>query len=467
VRLAALLRSELLIQWRYGFVAVLGGLAAVWTALLLALDVPDAGPYVLFVETVTGGTLIAGALAAADATTAAAAALRVTPARPAELVASRLSTLVLVTVAAAVPVLLASGAAGRLTAALVGTALAALLLLALALAVAARRDSFLGFLTVAPWPMVPLIAVPLAASAGLLDGGIWYAVPTTGFLAVLRGAAPYPSWLLLGYLALWSAAAVWLAVRAAAGPGPSTRVDRAAPGRSRPLTGRWVRLRADLRNMSRDALLLPVLASPLLLGLAARFGYPPLESWVDGEYGVDLTPHRPVVALLTVLLHVPVVFGMLGALLLLDDHDTGALRVIRVSPLGVPRHVAGRLAMVSVATVVGLLVAAPLSGLVPATAWAAVLLAVPAGPLFALAVLAAAGDRVRGLAVAKVFGLPAYLPLAAWWLPPAAGWPLAVLPGFWVLRVWDGAHPGWLLGGALCAAAWCAVLLPAVRARWW
>ena len=467
MRFAALVRTELLIQWRYGIVAVLSGLAVVWTALLLVLDAPHAGPYVLFVETVTGGTLIAGALAAADATTAAASALRVTPARPAELVLSRLSTLVLVTAAAAVPVLLASGAAGRLPAALIGTALAALLLLALALAVAARRDSFLGFLTVAPWPMVPLIAVPLAASVGLLDGGIWYVVPTTGALAVLRGAAPYPSWLLLGYLALWSAAAVWAAVRAAAAPGPSTRAGRARSRRSRPLAGRWVRLRADLRNLSRDALLVPALASPLLLGLAARFGYPPLESWVDTEYGVDLAPHRPAVALVTVLLHVPVVFGMLGALLLLDDRDTGALRVIQVSPLGVRRHVAERLAMVTVATAVGLLVAAPLSGLVPATAGAAVLLAVPSGPVFALAVLAVATDRVQGLTAAKVFGVPAYLPLAAWWLAGSAGWPFALLPGFWVVRAWDGGPPGWLLGGVLCAAAWCAALLPAVRARWW
>jgi hypothetical protein len=432
----------------------------VWAVLLSVLRTPNVGPYVLFVETIAGATLIAGALAAMDTTCGARAALRVSPARPTEVVIARLSTLAALTVVGAVPVLLASRAMDRLFFALVATGLAALLLLALAVTVAARRGTFLGFLTTAPWPMVPLLAVPLAAAVGLLDGPPWYAIPTTGVLALLRGASPYPAPLLLAYLGVWAAAAVWLAIRATAAPPPSTRDSST---HDRPLTGRWIWARADLRNISRDAMLVPIVASPLLLGLAVRFGYPPLESWLQRTYSLDLTTYRPAIALVAIVLHVPVIAGMVGALLILDERDDGALQVIRVSPLG--RHLAGRLGAVTSLTAIGLAVAAPLSGLVPPTAGMAVVLAIPVGPVFTLAVLAVATSRVQGLTSVKAFGIPAYAPLAAFWVTGTASWLLAPLPGYWAVRAWHDPRPAWLVGGVVCVAAWLVLLWPRVRAR--
>jgi fluoroquinolone transport system permease protein len=462
MRLRALIGVELLVQWRYGITVVFCGLAVCWTALLVVLRIPDVGPFLLFVETITAGTLIAGGLAAMDATTGASAAVRVSPARPVEVVLARLSTLSLLAAVSAVPVLIASGAVSRLPVALAAATLAALLLLALAMAVAARRSSFLGFLTSVAWPMVPLLVIPLGHAAGLLNGPGWYAVPTTGALALLRGASPYPAWAMITYLGAWCAAAGWLAVRATVAP---ARPGRGAARNARPLAGRCVRVRADVRNVSRDAVLAPIVASPLLLGLALRFGYPPLESWLDRTHGVDLVTYRPAVALVAVVLHVPVIFGMLGGLLLLDERDDGALRVIRVSPLGVRRHLAERLAAVTAATAAGLAVAAPLSGLVPATAWAAVVLAIPLGPLFTLAVLALASNRVQGLTAVKALGLPTYLPLAVLWLTGVTGWLFAPLPGFWAISAWHEPHPGWFGGGALCLTLWGLVLYPRVRGR--
>jgi fluoroquinolone transport system permease protein len=226
-----------------------------------------------------------------------------------------------------------------------------------------------------------------------------------------------------------------------------------------------VRVRADLRNIFRDAMLVPIVASPLLLGLAVRFGYPTLESWLHRTHGIDLFPYRPAVALVAVVLHMPIVAGMVGALVVLDERDDGALQVIRVSPLGLRRHLVERLGAVTGATAVGLAVAAPLSGLVPPTAWMAVVLAIPLGPVFTLAVLAVAGSRVQGLTAVKAFGIPAYLPLAAAWVTGPAGWLLAPLPSFWAVRAWGDPRPTWLVGGALCAAAWLLLLWPRVRAR--
>lgn len=467
-RLRALTATELRIQWRYAVPAALAGLAAAWAVLLMLLPAAaaqTAAPYLLFVETMTVGTLIAGALTVTERTSGATAAVAVTPARPGERLAARLTPLAVLTTACAVPVLLAGRAGARLPAALAAVALAALLLLALAAAVAARRGSFIGFLTTLPWPLVPLLCVPLAVAVGLLGGPLWYAVPTTGALALLRGTSPppYPAPVLLGYLALWAAAACWVAVRSL-----GERRDLARPGRARAggtLTGPLVFPRADLRNVARDAVLVPVVASPLLLGLALRFGYPPLESWAAATHGLDLAPYRPVLALLGVVLHVPVIFGMTGALVMLDDLEDGALQVIRVSPLGVPRYLAYRLGAVTVAAIAGLAIAAPLSGMVPASAWGAAVLAVPLAPLFTLATLAVAGSRVQGVTASKALGLAAYLPLAAWWLTGPAGWLLVPLPAYWAVRAWDGPNPAWFAGGALCCALWAVPLVRRARTR--
>ena len=466
-RLRVLAATELRILWRFAVPAVLAGLAAAWAILLMLLPeaaARTAAPYLLFVETTTVGTLITGALAVTERTNGATAALAVTPARPGERLAARLTPLAVLTTACAVPVLLAGRIGARLPAALATVALAALLLLALAAAVAAGRGSFIGFLTTLPWPLVPLLCVPLAVAVGLLGGPVWYAVPTTGALALLRGASPpYPEPLVLGYLALWAAAACWVAVRSV-----GERRDLARPGRARAggtLTGPLVFPRADLRNVARDAMLVPVVASPLLLGLALRFGYPPLESWAAATHGLHLAPYRPVLALLGVVLHVPVIFGMTGAVVMLDDLEDGALQAIRVSPLGVARYLAYRLGAVTVAAAAGLAIAAPLSGLVPASAWGAAVLAVPLAPLFTLATLAGAGSRVQGVTASKALGLAAYLPLAAWWLTGPAGWLLGALPAYWAVRAWDDPHPAAFAGGALCCALWAAPLVRRARTR--
>ncbi|MEU4508390.1 hypothetical protein AB0G05_02740 [Nonomuraea wenchangensis] len=468
-RPAALLALELRTQWRQGVPAALLGLAAFWSALLVLLPVRAARvatPYLLFVEVVTMGTLFAGALTITDRSTGAAAALAVSPARPWERIAARSTPLAGLTTLGALPVLVAGGRTGEIGAGLSAVALTGLLLIAVAAGVAAREDELVGFMVALVGPMVLLLAVPLAVSVGLLTGMLWYVTPTTGALMLLRGDAPYPAGPLLGYLALWAAAAVAYATwRLRAGqdvaPGRAVVHARALPDRPRAL----VFPRADLRNITRDTMLAAVAFSPLLLALALRFGYPPLAGWLQRTGGPDLTSAEPALAMLAIAVHVPVAFGMTGALIVLDDLEDGALAVVRTSPLGVPRYLAYRLTAVTLLSAAGLAVAAPLSGLVPASATGALVLAVPLGPLMTLATLAVARSRVQGVTADKVLALPAYLPVAAWWLSGPVSWSLAPLPTYWIVRSWPGADPLHLLGGLVCLTAWLVPLALRVMRR--
>jgi hypothetical protein len=457
-RLGALLALELRTQWRQRIPAAVLGLAACWSGLLVLLP-PRAArattPYLLFLEITTVGTLFAGALTVTDRATGATAALGVSPARPWERVTARLAPLVVLTVLSAVPVLIAGRRTGQLGPGLPAVVLAGLLLLAIAAGVATRKDEFVAFMVALSGPMVLLFAVPLAVSIGLLTGPLWYAAPTTGALALLRGDSPYPAGWLLGYLALWAAAAAGYATwRLRAGqdvaPGRSAGHVRALPTRPR-----WLVFpRADLRNFTRDSMLAVVAASPLLLALALRLGYPPLAAWLRHTRGLDLTPYGPVLAVLAIAVHVPVSYGMTGALIVLDDLEDGTLAVVRTSPFGVPRYLAYRLAAVTLLSAAGLAAAAPLSGLVPASATGALLLAVPRGPLVTLATLAVANSRVQGATADKILALPAYLPVAAWWLTGPTSWLLAPLPTYWIVRSWPQTDPAHLLAGLACLTAW-------------
>ena len=457
-RFVALLTVEARVEWRYQLPLTIGGLAVAWSALAAAA--PAGVPYVLFIEVVTVGTFLIGALAVTERATGVLAALSVSPVRAGEYVAARVVPLATLTALAAVPVLVAGGA-HRYLVVLAALVLTAVLLLSTGLAVALRRRTLLGFLTWLPWPMIPLFAVPLAVAVGLLTSSAWYAVPTTGGLALIRSGfgppAPHPA-LLLGYLAVWAALATAMAVRVAGRPDAAPR-ERRRPTRSVGSVGsagpRWRSfVRADAHNVRRDSVLVPIALSPVLLGLLLRFGYPPMAGWADRVHGVDLEPYRPVLALLAVVLHVPVIAGMMGALVVLDDVEDGVLQVVRVSPLGLRRYLAYRLGAVTAFAALGLAVAAPLSGVVPAEAWGSVLLAVPVAPLFTLAVLAVARNRVQGLTLTKVLGVPAYAPIATWWLTGAAAWGFAVLPPYWVVQAWAGASPVSLAAGALCSALW-------------
>jgi fluoroquinolone transport system permease protein len=445
-RVRALVVLEARVQWRYGVMALAVGLGAAWTGLLLALPAPTAQavtPWLLMLETAVLFTTLAGASVILERGQGMRAALAVTPARAAEPLTAKLGLLTGLVLAMAVPVAFAGHltSAGALPLVLLGVGLTALLTMLLAVALAARCQSVLTFMIGLPLVLLPLLLPALAHAAGWRHP-LLYAAPTTGAMDLVRagyGDSPAGVGWSVGWLLLACAAAARLAVR----PAPTVW---------RTVAVRW------------DPMLLLIVVSPVLLALAARFGYPPLRDWLARAHEFDLDPYRPVLLGLVVVLHVPVAFGMAGALRVLDDVDDRVLMAIRVSPLTLPRYLRRRAGLVTVGALVGMVVAVPLSGLLPAADWPAalpaVLLASLLAPLTMLAALAVAGNKVEGVAVLKLLGLPLYAPVAGWWLTGPAGWPFAALPSWWVLRsLWTGA-PAFAAAGLAVTAA---LLVPLAR----
>jgi hypothetical protein len=495
VRLRWLLACQARLQWRYGVVALVAAVTLIWTALLAVLPLAVArvaAPWVLFLDTAVLGTTLVGAIVILERDQGMRAAFAVSPARVAERLTVTVGPLAGLVVAAAAPIALAARpvSPGGLVASLLGVFLVALLTMLLAVAVAAQRQSVITFMIALPLVLFPLVAPALVHAAGL-GHPVLYAVPTVGAMDLVAAGYGVPAGG-LGWSAAWlvlaCAAAAWLAARQL---GP-VRAARAAPAvdaaqsrivtlpapvdRNRPVPRRYRRrsaaaafLRSDLAVMRRDPLLVMIGLSPLLLGLSLRLGYPPVHQWLITAYAVDLDPYRPLLLGLAVVLHVPVVFGMIGALLVLDDADSRALTALRVSPLTLHRYLGYRAALVTVAAAIGLATSVPLSALAPAGAAGTLIAAcVPAAllaPLVMIVAVAVADDRVQGVAVLKALGLPVYLPVAGWWLNGAAAWLLAPLPTWWVLRsVWEQPGPAYAAGGVALIAAATALLAPvAVR----
>ena len=333
-RLRAAVALEWTVEWRYRIPAVALVVTAVWTAVLLALPAPVArgvAPFVLTIDTAAFGSFFVAALVLFERDEGALAAVTVSPVRFGEYLGAKVGSLTGLSVVSAVPIALAAQV--NLAAVLPGVVLLAVLFLTVSFALVVRQPSLAAFLTVAPLPLAPLIAAPLAHLTGLVDRPLLFLVPTTAAADVIQGGFEPAA---LAYLLL-AVAAVILFARGRFTHEPAGTEPRARPPRTRWRPRTWPVALAgiDRRTSVRSALLMVVLAGPLLLALALRLGYPPLAGYLQDRFGVDLTPYQPILLASLLVLHVPLITGMVGALLVLDDVDDRTLLVVRVSPVGV------------------------------------------------------------------------------------------------------------------------------------
>lgn len=478
-RLLAATALEVRLQARYGIVAVAAALGAVWTLTLVALPAGSAdavAAHLLFLDTAGFGALFGAFLLLFERVEGSRWALEASPLRPAEGAAARLAALTALALLIALPMAVAAlrdrpaDLVAALPPALGGVALTSVLLTAACLAAGARSPDLPRFLLVLPPVVAPLIVVPLVHVAGLSDHPLLYAVPTTAGAELihsgLTGGGPPPAAAVV-YALGWAALGPFL-VRAGA-PSGRTRPGRArrrsaarAVGRGRtPAIVRFAR--TDLFGTGRDPLLLLLLCAPAVLALALRLLFPPVSGFVLDAFGFDLRPHAPALVAALVLLHVPMMFGLVQGLRAAEELDGGVLLVLRASPVSVPAYLAYRMTLAGAASLAGLAVALPLSG--PSLGGggplpvAAVLLASLQAPLLVALMAAFAANTVEALVVAKAVGAVLVLsPVLAWAVPFPWNLATAVLPPAWAALALPGYDAGplgpwWCL---LAGAAWTA-----------
>jgi fluoroquinolone transport system permease protein len=487
-RIAAAARLELRVELRYRIVAVAAVLCAVWTLLLLLIPEPAArvlGPPILLLDTATFGAFFVAALFLFERGEGALAALLTSPLRSGEYLVVKLTTLTGLSLAASVPIALAAGRGrlgdpadlpGLLAPVLLGVGLAAVLILTLSFALVLASRSLTGYLATAPPLLIPRLATPLAHVAGIVEHPLAYAVPTTGAVDLIRmgiapgaaGPPPAQAAAMVAYLVLWIALAIPLARRRfdreftrPREPRPAT-ASTATASRRPARAGGWIATfaRVDLRSIRMERLLVLVLAAPVLLAIAIRLGHRPLLDLLADRFGVDLSPYGSLLLALLVVVHLPIIIGMTGSMLVLDDVDERRLLLFRVTPVTLERYLAYRVVSTALVTFAGLLVTVPMSGLGTAPL-PALLLAAAQAPLIVLAVAAFAGNKVQGLALLKLLsGLVMLAASTAWLVAAPVRWVPLLLPPASVTYVQRAAEAGdglGVLAGAAAGAAATAV----------
>lgn len=190
----------------------------------------------------------------------------------------------------------------------------------------------------------------------------------------------------------------------------------------------------DLRLARRDSLLRWMLFVPFLYAILVMTLLPYLAQRLQDV--IDLRVYDPLILGFLFLSATPVLYGMVGGFLLLDERDDHTLMALRVSPVPVRDLLLFRMMLPAVVSaivciaLIGILAEFPVH-------WGALILASTLSalevPLVAFFLASSAENKVQGFALLKIMSVFLWGPVIAAILGFPLGWVFAILPNFWPL----------------------------------
>jgi hypothetical protein len=444
-RLAGLTVTDIRLLRRFGVLTATGVVTALWLVILRL--VPSATrevmvPLALLTDVTALGFLFVPALLVLERMEGIDAAMRVTRVRTSERLGVRIGLITTLSLAAGLAVTAGAGAS-HIPVALLGVGTTSVLVGLIASAAVGSSATLTTFLMRAPLVAGPLLAPAILHAIGLVRTPLLYLSPVTSALDMMRGRM---SWSGLVWQLTWVAGAALVAGRSARRPPRDVARSRTArraswwPHHAGVYSSRAaVRsfMRADRRGLVRDGLLIMLALSVPMVAVAARIIATVGVTWTREQHGLDLAPHLPLVWVVLLVAHTPLIFGTLTGLLLLEDRDARLLPAIATTRASVVTLLAYRLAATAACTAIGLAVGFVVAGVDHAVGTAGLLAVVVAAAAVsmvpALLMAALASNRVQGVAVMKIFGLPLYLPLASWFIEGPLRWLFSPVPSAWAM----------------------------------
>lgn len=192
----------------------------------------------------------------------------------------------------------------------------------------------------------------------------------------------------------------------------------------------------DLKNISRDQILLISVFAPFILAIAMRFGLPYASEILLRELSFDLTQYYNLIMSILILI-TPMMMGMLSGFLILDERDENILTFYSVTPLSKSGYLLYRIAM---PTIISFLLSffvfyfigiteCRIDFLIPV-----LLLCSLESPMMALFLAAFASNKVEGLALSKAFGILFLAPAAGYFIESNWQYAAGIAPTFWVSK---------------------------------
>ena len=167
-------------------------------------------------------------------------------------------------------------------------------------------------------------------------------------------------------------------------------------------------LKADLKFIARDPMLLLASVAPVFLVILLRLVFPPVASLLLSKTGFDLNLYYPVVAITFISL-IPMLIGMVYAFILLDENDQHILQVISVTPAGKKNFIMMRMILPVMMSFIFTLLFIVFADPVPGEGWLRtlvilILISLQSAFVF-LFTGSLAGDKIEGLAFSKLYGI--------------------------------------------------------------
>jgi hypothetical protein len=466
------------LQFRYGFYAVYAIVTAVYALGLTQLPpgfVIPALVLAVVTDSAVLGFYFIGALVLIEKREGVIDALVVSPLGVRGYLLSKTVSLTLLAVLASTSVALLVHPRVNLPVFVAAVALTAVLFVLIGFAAVARFDAINDYFLSAVFYGTILYA-PLFGFLGVVETPLFVLLPTQPALVLVNGAfgglgvveAGYG----FGYLALGCVGAFALARReferrlvrgegagGAHAPGHRGWLSRHLGDRTGPVGGLVL---ADLRNWTRDPILLIAAGGPLALALLARFALPVAAGFLPG---VPLAAYYPL-ALGFVVIFPPYIYGTVIGFLVLEDREQQVLDALRTTPLTARGYLRYRGATAYVVSAALGLCSVPVFGLVPVPL--PVLLPVVGvvslgAPAVTFLFAGLARDAIEGVTINKLLGFVVLVPVAAvLFLPVPVQYLAGIDPLYWPLKALlvglaRGVTPSFvaLLGvgaGSLCVA---------------
>ena len=184
----------------------------------------------------------------------------------------------------------------------------------------------------------------------------------------------------------------------------------------------------DFRLVFRDNSLKIFILLPLLILLVVRYGLP----YVADVYTV-LNAYIAFILMLATL-QGSIAFGFIYSMVLVDEKDTNVAKVYGILPVSKFWFVVLRLVPAFVLTTAAtffLLLVEPFYGLPLTENLAYSILVGLMSPVMALFVAIRAGNKIEAMTWQKLFNVPLFLPLLAFYTPAPVSFLFAIFPTYW------------------------------------
>ncbi|MFZ5351330.1 MAG: hypothetical protein ACOZCL_01260 [Bacillota bacterium] len=199
-----------------------------------------------------------------------------------------------------------------------------------------------------------------------------------------------------------------------------------------------VLIKGDIKNISRDPILLMSVFVPLLVSLVMKFGLPFASGILMDELAFDLTVYYELIISIMLLVS-PLMLGMLSGFIILDEKDENLLTYYSITPLTKTGYLIYRMffpiacGFVMTFFMIGIIgfVYIPFSRLLPI-----VLLVSMEAPMTALVLGIFAANKVEGLAISKAMGIFFFTPVAGYFI--RSDWQLlaGIVPTYWISKAY-------------------------------